>query len=630
MKERVLLFIFLFSGFQFVAQNRLEDSVKIPEVKIHGETVEGGKQQLGSELLFNPTYQDLGELLQKESHLFVKTYGSGSLATPSMRGSGSSHTRIYWNGILLNAPSNGTYDLSLIPNLFVDQVEINYGLQSLAQGSGGLGGSLLLKNKPQFEKQQQLKFSRSQGSFGRQTTSLRWQMGNEKWQSISRLFLRKADNDFKFKDKTVEGFPTKRVKNASLLQKGAMQSIHYRLGDNQMLETHLWWSFSDRNLPPLITMGDNRERQEDQSLKAVAKYSYYGENWKFNYRFSATKDRLTYENQRAKILESNKVNGIFNQANLEVSWSKKLQTKTQFQFNRQQANSRQLIGKPERKTISAYQRITFLPLKKIKLHADFRTEQILGEKDLYMPALSIHFFPDLKKTWMIYLKAGKNQKFPSLNDLYTRPFGNPNLKAEKSKTFESGAGWRKTWKQIEFSGQLNLFASRIKNYIQWQPTAFGFWQAVNLQEVQSRGLEWRMELKQSQGKLKKQLSLNYTFTQSLNQKKSHTFDDSKGKQLIYIPENQFNLRLKLGFKEFDLNYQYHFVGHRYTTSDNSRFIDAYSTSDLTISRHIMLKNHQFDLSFSVLNLFDADYQMMEWRPVPGRNFNFRLTYTIGQ
>lgn len=628
MRKISLWIVFLFFSGSLTAQTLLEDSVIIPEVNIQSKKAEPGTQQLNADVLNKPVYSDLGEALQKESHLFIKTYGSGSLATPSMRGSGSAHTQLYWNGILLNAPSNGTYDLALIPNLFVDQLEIKYGLQSISHGGGGLGGAILMENQPQFSNNEKLKLSQSVGSFGRRTTAMKWQMGNEKWQSVSRIFRREAKNDFKYKDMTTEGFPTKRVENADLSQSGAMQSFHYRLGSNQLLQAHLWWSFSDRTLPALITLSDNRERQEDESFKAVAKYNYYGKNWLFNYRFAATSDRLIYENPKANISDSSKVKGIFNQLNLERAWGERLQTKTQLQFNYQQAQSPQLLNHPERKTLSLFQQITYTPHKKVELQANLRSDYIFEQKHLFMPVLSIHYLPGKTKYWTVYMKAGQNQKFPSLNDLYVRPFGNPDLKSEKSKTIEMGGSWAKATQKFNFSTQLNFYSSQIQNYIQWQPTAFGFWQAVNLQDVLSRGIEWQLRLNQTEGKLKKSFFLNYTYTQSINQKKSHAFDESKGKQLIYIPENQINAGVGLSFKKFDLSYQYHFVGHRYTSSDQSRFLQAYSTSDLTLARKLSYKKHQFDLSFSIMNLFDTNYQMMEWRPVPGRNFRLKLSYTL--
>ena len=97
------------------SQNSTSDTVKIQSVDINGHLGLKNQQSLDSSILTNPQHLNLGDLLSKKSHLFIKSYGIGSLATVSLRGSGSAHTQLNWNGISLNSCMNGSSDLSLFP-----------------------------------------------------------------------------------------------------------------------------------------------------------------------------------------------------------------------------------------------------------------------------------------------------------------------------------------------------------------------------------------------------------------------------------------------------------------------------------------------------------------------------------
>ena len=88
------------------------------------------------------------ELLTKHSSIFVKTYGQGSTATVSFRGTAASHTQVLWNGVNINNPMLGQVDFSLIPVWFVDQTELYHGGSSLQDGSGALGGEVSLSSRP--------------------------------------------------------------------------------------------------------------------------------------------------------------------------------------------------------------------------------------------------------------------------------------------------------------------------------------------------------------------------------------------------------------------------------------------------------------------------------------------------
>jgi iron complex outermembrane receptor protein len=49
----------------------------------------------------------MAEVLQENTPVFIRNYGSGGLATASFRGSNAYHTPVIWNGINIQNPMNG-------------------------------------------------------------------------------------------------------------------------------------------------------------------------------------------------------------------------------------------------------------------------------------------------------------------------------------------------------------------------------------------------------------------------------------------------------------------------------------------------------------------------------------------
>lgn len=628
MRIRILT-ILLFISTLLQAQGLDSVDIKAVEVEATSTIHQADQQQLDSNLLHQASNKDLGESLQKHANLFVKSYGMGSMATVSMRGTNSTQTKVYWNDIQLNSALNGLVDLSLYPTFFMDEAKVDYGLSSLHLGSGGLGGAIQLKNKPNFGQSNFIQLQQDVGSFGLYNTQLKFSLGNKRLESETKLFRRQADNDFEYLNFNKVNAPQEKVRNASLNQEGLMQSFYYRLKENQFLETHLWYYQSDRNLPPLMTSIEFKEHQEDDAIRLLIGYKNYVKNGHFSIKSALINQTVLYENERTS---TSSLTETANWVNV-VEWKQQFKRlKTNFRLNTayNQINPGTELNQMNRKQMSAFQSFAYQYSEQWSGELQLREEWILKEGSYILPTGQISYRPKQSKDWSIFAKAGKNLKYPSLNDLFWQPGGNPNLNAEVSQTAEMGfqSQAKVLNNQYAFNMQTSLYASLIDNYIQWQPTAFGYWQAVNLKEVATRGIEVRASIKSIKAKLQKELRFNYTYTSSINKANNHTIDHSVDKQLIYIPEHQYNLNLDLKHKGYHLNYHFQFMGARYTTSDNESFLPYYTLSDLTLGKAFKWNDQFLQLSFAVMNVFNTEYQAIEWRPMPNRNYLFSLKYKI--
>ena len=95
-----------------------------------------------------------------------------------------------------------------------------------------------------------------------------------------------------------------------------------------------------------------------------------------------------------------------------------------------------------------------------------------------------------------------------------------------------------------------------------------------------------------------------------------------GKQVEFVPKNNFKTGLKFGYKNFAINFQYSYLSNQFTDSSNAVSgnlsgvigeIPSYEISDLSLS--YKLRNIKFEAGIN--NLFDEIYFTRRATGYPG-------------
>ena len=125
----------------------LIDTILLPEVtffesKISTHSIGSSVQTITSQNMCEGNSNNLAGLVSRLSSLYIKSYGA--LATPSFRGTTSSHTLVLWNGIPINSNANGLADFSSIYPFNFSNIKLYHGGNSSVFGSGAIGGSIHL------------------------------------------------------------------------------------------------------------------------------------------------------------------------------------------------------------------------------------------------------------------------------------------------------------------------------------------------------------------------------------------------------------------------------------------------------------------------------------------------------
>jgi len=635
----------------------ITDSVfHIKGVSIAAEQVfvkeQAGMKQtnVDSLVLQNKVSLSLSDLLSENTPVFIKNHGRGALATASFRGTSPSHTQVSWNGININSPMAGMVDFSLIPVYIIDELNLKHGSASLADRSGGIGGSININNRAEWNEKSRIAYLQGIGSYSTFDEFLQVNIGNKKIQSKTRLYHNYSKNDYTFINRGIAlidpvsgaiSNPIDTNDHAAYLRYGLLQEIYYRPGTNHLLSLKYWGQYADRTIPkPTSYEGpdnSNLNNQKDRDHRLVADWKFYGDFGKLLLRSGYAEKRLDYNQMNQvpglglipAIWSESRQKSLYNTLSYSGALNEDLSWEGNIGLNYHQVGSSDSVSgaayEGQRNEFSMMFALRKSFRDRVNLNLMLRQEWVDGLRIPFIP----YFGMDLRLIQGVDLllkgNIARNYHLPTLNDLYWQPGGNPELLPEEGFSVEGGIAF-----QHEFSGHLleteiSVYRSRIDNWIIWIPSYRGFWEPRNIRSVLSKGVEYNIQLKGFISEFNYRLSATYGYTSAVNQGDPLIWsDESYGKQLVYIPLHSGNMMAHLGWGKLFVTYQFNAYSERYTTSSNdvSRRdrLYPYFMNDISAGSTFRLKRVDLSLEFKVYNLLNEPYHTILYRPMPGRNY----------
>ena len=629
------------------------------------------KTKMDSAMLKENIALSMADVLTFNSSIFVKNYGRATLSTVAFRGTSPSHTQVTWNGMRINNPMLGMTDFSMIPSYFIDDASLLHGTSSVNDTGGGLGGSVKLSTQPAEVDGIGLQYIQGVGSFKTFDEFLRITYGNNQWQASSRIVFSSSPNDYTYRNHDKKEniyddnmniidqyYPKEKNKSGSYKDLHVLQEVYYntRKGDRFGLKT--WYINSNRELPMLTTdygnENDFENRQRETTFRNILFWEHMRENWKIATKGGFIHTQMKYDYKRdagngtmtSMTRSRSKVNTFYGQAEGEYYIGKKWLFTTNASVHQHFVESRDkniirqdgnqaIVGyKKGRVEISGSTSVKWQPNECLGLSIVLREELYGKDWTPLIPA----FFIDgvLSKRGNVIAKASvsRNFRFPTLNDLYFLPGGNPNLKKESGWTYDVGISFAIGQEDIySISGSVNWFDSHVKDWILWLPTTKGFFSPRNIKDVHAYGIEAQSDLKVI---LKKDwhLAFNGTFswTPSINEgEPMSSADQSIGKQLPYVPEWSSSLTGRIAWKSWSLLYKWCYYSKRHTMSSNdislTGKLPSYFMNNLTIEKSFTTQWADLSLKGAINNLFNEEYLSVLSRPMPGINFELFLSIT---
>ena len=553
----------------------------------------------------------LTDLLNFNSTLYFKEYGRGMLSTVSFRGTTSSQTAVIWNGININSQMNGSTDFNTISGSDYNSISVKAGGGSILYGSGAIGGTVHLNNDLGFYNRFENNLKLDYGSFNTIGINYKSNIATEKWSAQIGFSKNSSTNDYKYLNKYTWKGEQRWNQNGQYDVITVSANLGYKLNDTNVFKFYSQTSNTDRNTS-LVTEsemkskyvnGFNRNLLEYEgnfgrfttNLKTAyifENYQYFADNSTNQYTYGKTENLITKADLGYQLFKSTQVNGI-------LDYNRTNGYGTGFGNHVREISSASLLVKQD---FSAYWKNEFGIRKEFTNNYESPVLFSLGS--------SYQF----NKLYNLKLNVSRNFRIPTFNDLYWETGGNPDLKPESSYQAEIGNVF--TFKDISLTQ--TFYYIKIKDLLQWVPGKNGIWTPQNKDKVNSYGAETLLSWKKQFGKNNFNANASYAYTVSE--------DDATGNQLFFVPYNKVTSSVSYSRNRITAYYQFLYNGFVYTRADNNpdEIINDYTVSNLGIDYAFKFLN-SFKLGFQVLNIFNENYESLENRPMPGRNFNMYIT-----
>lgn len=566
-------------------------------------------------------FSSIAGILSSTSGLFVNDYGPSQLSTISSRGTGGEETLIMLDGVRLNSVQNGVVDLFLLPISQIGHMEIAEGGFSSLFGADAVGGVINMKTVS--DTSPSVGVSLGAGSYGYQQTSMN--IVEKKGGMLINAMAQRTRSIDNFEFDYINGpssFPMRR------------SGADY-VSDNQFLQLTIPGKASttsvvlsnvsaDRGTPGAVTgpyfVGTQREY--DRDFLAVVNHKSQLGDLTLSASGGFTYGYLRYV-QPPLVAGGYEIDSYYKMISLQPSAQLNYASKTfEAAFGADAEGDRGASS--EMSGIKERTRGGIFASGVINLQGPFDSEVHVSPSaraDWYSdfgatfnPKLGINIRPVESIPINIRGSVGTSFRAPTFNELYYAGAGNPNIKPEKSISYDAGVvlGIRTP---VAIQADADFYSIRITDGIVWEPATNGIWRPQNYQKILSQGIEFSLRANYNSLAV---LSANYSFGKSLDI--SNPNSSSYDKQLIYLPQEQASLVAAVSPGILTFSTVVEFTGFRFVTPQNDEFLPEFTTVNASAGAKLAIGNLVVSPLLSVKNIFNTNYQVVPQYPMPLRTF----------
>jgi len=612
--------ILLSGGFACFAQNQttVVDSIQLFELQpVTVLAKKDAVQKFHQIQSFKNPAKETVRQLDESSHIYVNQQGLGLLSTVVIRGQSTQSIPVVWKNWTLNSAMNGLFDLSLINSFLLNTAQVVYAETQQSPGWGGAGASLQFENTTDFSSRQLMY---QYGSFGKQqigvsygfekkiTSTLFDQISNQ-----TKIVYHKANNDFLI---NLSGNDAKKQINNAFKEWGFINSTQLKLANQHTIEADIWWQKTNREIPTIFGLPDiqNQSHQLDSALRVSINWLPSNKAWEMGIAYFNELNQ--YTDPFKDINGIHKIQSFKSYAQYSKAINPALNSFTSLHYQVSKANSTNLEKAHHLRNTLRLKTHLIYQFKTIPL--SFKTDATIeltdGKVTPFRPGFYVYYNPQKN----VHLKAqlSRHYQLPTFNDLYWQLGGNLNLKPQKGWLAELNASYQiKNW-----TNQISFYKNIVNEEIIWLPDG-NVWKPQNIAKVNNIGFDVNTKNQfMLNHKTSLQIKAAYTFAHSVKVKSKLNNDNSLNKQLIYKPRHKMSASALFKYENYTAEWAYRFVGKRFTTADHSNFVEGYHISDFTFSYLVPIDALEFQLNATVYNLWNASYEIISKRPMPGRHF----------
>ena len=613
-------------------------------------------QTLQRETLRTLAIQNAADAMRHFAGTTVKDYGGiGGLKTVSIRGLGATHTAVSYDGIVVGNCLAGQIDLGRFSSSGLGSISLHVGqsddMLSTARALGA--GSLVGMSSPTPEwgdKQYHVEGGITSGSFGLCNPFVVYsqQLSQQTWTNVT-FNLSTAHGRYPFTLINGTKATTEQRSNTDITQLSGEWDLHHEFTDGSHIDTKVYYYDSERGLPGAVILynSNSTERLADRSLFAQARYTkQWNPQWQLRTiaKYTYGWNRYTDTNVKytdGKQVDENLQHEYYAAATLlyqpTIAWSLSL---AQDGFVNTLSSNLPSCPFPVRYTsltaLQAQYRNGWLRLRGILLgtiaretqtddngfsipHSAFSTQEL-------SPTLSASVRPFGHIPLFLRLMYKETFRMPTFNDLYYFRSGNKNLRPERAHEYNAGITW-----QAPSTGSIESLTLTVDGYfnnvtdkIVAFPTTY-VWKMANYGRVHITGLDATLS---AQYRISSQTALALGASYTLQHALDITDPKAQGYrvQLPYTPVHSGSGRLLLTTPWVNVGYSVIAASERYSMSEQiARYhIAPYAEHTLTLSHTFALRTTSLTAQAEGINLTNAQYEVIQYYPMPGRQFRLSL------
>ena len=600
------------------------NTVDVNAVKISLSQLGKKTERIDSTIKDQFKFSSISDLLNYNSSVFIKNYGPGGIATTAFRGGNASQTAILWNGFNLQNAMLGQADLSLMPAMLFDQVNIEYGGGSSVWGSGAMGGSIHLNNNTPFGQGLFTAVNLAAGSFGSGSGSGTILISKKRFTTSTRFYMNASNNTFSYKDSSENVNTVKQQKNAAYNFKGVLQELKFLINPKQILQINAWINSNQRRLPASNPQAVSKTYQEDKSVRVSANWTFVKTGFKSLVKAGFFEDVINYDDSLIALYSKSRSGTFMIENENYMDWAKNQQFSFSVSFLSSMAHASNY------ESVKGINRTSLLAGNKSSFFKN-RLQACVSLRSDYFSVGSLPVTGNASleyKLWRyIHVKANTARVYrqPTLNELYWMPGGNRDLEAEQGYTFETEISYSRQIKRFSVFISGAAYSRKIDNWILWVPGENSNPTPVNIQQVWSRGTETTWKLNYVKHKFKAGVSVVSSYVLSTIESNKQENSNTVNKQLIYTPRYTGNAIVSVAYDKAEIVFYHQYCGYRFIASDNTQWLNPYQLSSLRTNYTHAFKKVKCIFYLACNNLFNTNYTVLAGRPMALRNFEMGIT-----
>jgi vitamin B12 transporter len=612
--QKIIAGSLMLAGFNTPAFSQ-QTSTDLPDMLVTATRSETAKNQLATAATIY-TRKDINrlqvktlpELLRGSAGIDVTQNGGyGKTTSIFMRGTNSDHVLVLIDGIKVGSVTSGTSPFESIPLDQIERVEITRGPNSSLYGSEAIGGVIqIFTRKGEQKETPSVVIDTGAGSYDTYNVagnvSGKWQ---DTWYNLGAS--RFASQGFNAQQPTPGRFGVNQPDRDGYGNTGMNARVGHHF-DNHNTDIEAFFTRAQGT-----NEFDGSLQNKSEFIEQVAGTTLgmdVIDNWRSTVRLGQSLDWS----------ENLAPNGVFasrfDSTRWNASWLNQFQITDAHQlllgsdYRQDQVNSDTKYNETSRYDVGVFTELHSRFWEDHFLNASIRWDknQAFGDAVTGNIGWRDNWHYNSNNTISTFASFGNAFKAPTFNQLYFPNFGNPDLKAEQSKSVEVGLAGDHDWLQWE----LRAYHTDIDNLIAvvTDPKTF-LSTSENIGKAQLDGLEAEMSTQILGWNSKLNMSLLSPKNRITNQRLPRRADQTLG------------FDLSRSFGDFDVGTHVVAQDYRYDNVANTIKVGGYVTVDLRTAYHL---NKNWQLSVKLNNALDNKYQTVSTYNTAERNFFVSIHY----